>query len=251
MSTRLLQRPTNAQAGPDAVVAGWVESVAIYCRQRPDLGAGAGRRRGHRRSVAALRRDGQGPQLPGQLRRLRRAAALRRCADARRRPADPAGRRQRRQHGRCRRGAARARRHGIVDGGDARARLGPRLRVRRPERPAARRRHARRDGGVAHAGAAAPARRRAAHLRLRPDVGLRRDVHEPGGPAGAPRARPRGSPGSRARAIPAADEGARLRAARAGPGGRRAGDGDLRLPGAGRWACSSPCWRWRSIRSTS
>ena len=30
VSTRLLQRPTNAQAGPDAVVAGWVESVAIY-----------------------------------------------------------------------------------------------------------------------------------------------------------------------------------------------------------------------------
>ena len=30
VSTRLLQRPTNAQAGPDAVIAGWVESVAIY-----------------------------------------------------------------------------------------------------------------------------------------------------------------------------------------------------------------------------
>jgi len=30
VSTKLLQRPTNAQAGPDAVVAGWVESVAIY-----------------------------------------------------------------------------------------------------------------------------------------------------------------------------------------------------------------------------
>jgi glucokinase len=30
VSTRLLQRPTNAQLGPDAVIAGWVESVAIY-----------------------------------------------------------------------------------------------------------------------------------------------------------------------------------------------------------------------------
>jgi glucokinase len=30
VSTRLLQRPTNAHLGPDACIAGWVESVAIY-----------------------------------------------------------------------------------------------------------------------------------------------------------------------------------------------------------------------------
>jgi glucokinase len=33
VSTRLLQRPTNAQLGPDAVVRGWVESVGIYLEQ--------------------------------------------------------------------------------------------------------------------------------------------------------------------------------------------------------------------------
>jgi glucokinase len=33
VSTRLLQRPTNAHLGPDAVVRGWVESVGIYLEQ--------------------------------------------------------------------------------------------------------------------------------------------------------------------------------------------------------------------------
>jgi glucokinase len=33
VSTRLLQRPTNADQGPDAVVRGWVESVGIYLQQ--------------------------------------------------------------------------------------------------------------------------------------------------------------------------------------------------------------------------
>ena len=37
VSTRLLQRPTSAEAGPDAVVAGWAASIADYL-QANDLG---------------------------------------------------------------------------------------------------------------------------------------------------------------------------------------------------------------------
>jgi glucokinase len=39
VSTRLLQRPTNAEAGPDAVVAGWAEAIADYLAAN-DLGWG-------------------------------------------------------------------------------------------------------------------------------------------------------------------------------------------------------------------
>ena len=33
ISTSLLQRPTNAHLGPEAVVRGWVESITIYLEQ--------------------------------------------------------------------------------------------------------------------------------------------------------------------------------------------------------------------------
>jgi glucokinase len=33
VSTRLLQRPTNAREGPDAVVHGWVEAITSYLRE--------------------------------------------------------------------------------------------------------------------------------------------------------------------------------------------------------------------------
>jgi glucokinase len=33
VSTRLLQRPTNAQAGPDALMRGWVDAVGIYLEE--------------------------------------------------------------------------------------------------------------------------------------------------------------------------------------------------------------------------
>ena len=90
----------------------------------------------------------------------------------------PAHRRQRRQHGRRGRGAARAR-----------PRRARRVLMLAPgsglgcafvdeQGAAARRRHPRGHGGGAHARAAAPARRQAVPLRLRPDLGLRRGLHD-------------------------------------------------------------------------
>jgi glucokinase len=65
ISTELLQRPTNAQLGPEAVVRGWVESIGIYLERSGLEWAGvqgvAVAIPGPRRSYGVLER---GPNLP-------------------------------------------------------------------------------------------------------------------------------------------------------------------------------------------
>src|SRR5262245_21769312 len=65
VSTNLLQRPTNASLGPEAVVYGWVEAIAAYLEQNGltwDQVQGVGVAiPGPRRSYGVLER---GPNLP-------------------------------------------------------------------------------------------------------------------------------------------------------------------------------------------
>src|SRR5690606_35887559 len=65
VSTSLLQRPTNAHLGPEAVVRGWVESITLYLEQNEltwDQVQGVGVAiPGPRRSYGVLER---GPNLP-------------------------------------------------------------------------------------------------------------------------------------------------------------------------------------------
>ena len=250
VSTRLLQRPTGSEHGPYVTVARWVDAIDEYLEgQRPLLEPG---RRGRTRDSGAI------PALRGSstIRRTcrRRSSAsmstpptCRRCPSA---PAWPSrwssgttatwagspklSGRAATAPGRC----------------DARARLGPGLRLYRPQRAAARRRHDFRHGGGAHAGAAAPARRRALSLRMRADVGVRRGLHDARGLAlpaggGAKRypdhelARSGGDAKHRSMALrglaqqndPLALESSTSRHAHSG--------------------CTSPRWRWRSIQPSS
>ena len=232
VSTKLLQRPTNAVQGRDAVVAGWIEAIGEYLAQNSlELGAGQQRRPRDPRPVPALRRAGPLGEHAGQLRGLGLQQRLQPGAGEEGRPRDAAGGGQRRRLRRRRRGAARAR-NGHGRRADARARFGPRHRVHRRARVAAAGRHAGGDGDRAHAGGAAPAGREAVHVRLRPDLGLRRAVHDARRPA---------LPARREAAVvsrpPAGDgdgdaEGEGAGAARAGAEGRRAGRRAVRLPGA-------------------
>src|SRR5919204_2948920 len=65
VSTKLLQRPTNASLGPEAVIAGWVEAISAYLEQNGlawDQVQGVGVAiPGPRRSYGVLER---GPNLP-------------------------------------------------------------------------------------------------------------------------------------------------------------------------------------------
>ena len=183
VSTQLLQRPTGSAGRPAGRRHSWVERDRRLPRaERPRLGPGRRRRTGDPGSVPALRGVRQVAQPAGELRRLRRAHRLRGGPGRARRPAVPLVVGNDGNMG----GVAEAQRvrgNGDRDGADARARLGPGLRLRRRQRPAARRRHPRGHGGGAHAGAAAPARRQAVPLRLRPDLGLRRGLHDAVRPA--------------------------------------------------------------------
>ena len=114
--------------------------------------------------------------------------------------------------------------------GDAGARLGARLGVHRRARVASVGRHAGRHGDGAHGGAAAPAGRQAVQVRLRPQLGLRRALHDAGRPA-----------------LPARGE-----AGRAIPTIRWVGRPTRRR--RRRWRCAawpSPATRWRWSCSTS
>ena len=72
VSTRLLQRATNAGAGPGAVVHSWVEAITDYLEpERADMGSGAWRRPGDSGAVPALRRPRPLGQSAGGIHRLR------------------------------------------------------------------------------------------------------------------------------------------------------------------------------------
>ena len=251
ISTKLHQRPTNAQQGRDAVVAGWIDAIGEYLAQNGlALGAGEQRRTRDPRTLPALRRARPFGQHARQLRGLGLLQRLQPGAGQEGRPRDAARRRQRRRVRRRRRGAARARRRDRRRA-DAGARLGPGHGVHRRARPAAAGRHAGGHGDRAHAGGAAPAGREAVPVRLRPHLGLRRAVHDARGPplpAGREAARP---PRPSARDVDADAEGEGAGAAR--PGAERA----TRWPSScsifrrARWGCTSPTWCWRWIPSSS
>ena len=182
VSTRLLQRPTNSEAGPAATVATWVEAIADYLTDN-GLAMGSAPRGRPRdpRSVRAVRRLRPLAEPASQLRRVRRAHRLsgRRCSSA------PAARSRSSSATTAtwaawrKRSACAARRDATVLMLAPGSGLGCAL--HRSARPAARRRHALRHGGRPHARAAAPAERRAVPVRMRPHVGLRRGLHDAGG----------------------------------------------------------------------
>ena len=231
VSTKLLQRPTNSQEGPEAVVRSWVDAACDFLEQH---GLGwdqvRGAWAGDPRTVPALRGARQVAQPAGELRRVRRPQRLRQRPRRARGPADPARRRQRRQPRGRGRGPARPGqrpRHRA----HARAGLGPRLRLRRRPRPGSRRRYPRGHGGRPHPAAAAPAGCQALSLRLRPDLGLRRGLHDPLRPPLPAGRTPGEGPRPRACEVRQAHERARLRTPRPRPEGGPAGARHLRLPG--------------------
>ena len=181
VSTKLLQRSTNSQAGRDAVVAGWIQAVTEYLAQNePHLESGQQRRAGH----------------PGALPALRRARPARPTC----RPASRAGtstpttatRWPSRPGARCRwssattaRSAASAKRSGCAaPGAGGVLMLAPGSGLGSAyidiARAAAAGGHPGRDGDGAHGGAAAPARGEALPVRLRSNLGLRRALHHAG-----------------------------------------------------------------------
>ena len=192
ISTTLLQRSTDSQQGPDAVVRGWVAAIVDYLVQNKldwDQVRGVGLATpGPFRRYGVLDRSANLPDsFAGFDVHTAYSVAL---AEQARRPV-AADCRKRRRYGRRGRGAARTRRR-LRNCGYACPGLGPGLRVHRPSWSAARGRYPGRDGRRAHAGRAARARRQAVSMRLRPDLGLHRGVHHtlrPAVPAGR-KARP-------------------------------------------------------------
>ena len=228
--------------------------ITEYLRAEPaDLGPGRGRRPVDSRTVPALRRLRQVSESAGKLRRIRRAHRVQQRA-VRARPA-----------GRCRSssattatigGVAEAQR---VRGGGSQATvmmlapgIGTGVRVHRPPWPAARRRHAGRHGGGAHARAAASARREGLPMRLRRELGLRRGLHDALGPAVSAGREARAA--SRARAGRARRSSTKQRAF-ALRGLAQKGDAlaarDLRFSGERAGAARRRRWPWRSTRSSS
>ena len=252
VSTRLLQRPTNVREGPDAVVRGWVEGDhRLPGAERPE--------RGTRCAASAWRSPARSSATacwtarPTCRRRFTGFDVHTAYSNA---LAERAGRAVPLIVGNDGNfgGVAEAqqvRGSGTGTRADARPRLRPGLRLHRPRRPAAGRRHPGGHGGRPHAGAAAPAGRPGLPVRLRPDLGLRRGLHHPVRPA-APAGR------QRCRSTPTTSWPARRcpRRSRRWPCAawpRRA----TRWPSKsstsrpGRWGCTSPTWRWPSTRSSS
>ncbi len=232
VSTKLLQRPTNSAHGPEAMVAGWIAAASDYLTQNDltwdDVGGVGLAIPGPYQRYGVF---GKSPNLPetfigfdvhtsyaGALaERAGRAIPLVVGNDGNMGGVAEAQRV---------RGAGTGTMLMLAPG------LGTRVRVRRRARAAARRRHAVGDGSRAHARPAAPARHEALSVRLRPDMGLRRGLHDD--------FRASLSAGRKAEHLSessARDLGRRHEAAGAVAAGTRAeersaGARDLRLPGA-------------------
>ena len=179
VSTKLLQRPTNAQNGRDAVIAGWIAGMGEFLAQNrlqwPQVrGVGSG----DSRAVSAVRRAGQIAEPAGGLQRLGCAQRLQRGADPASRATGETDHEQRRPLRRRGRGADCTRRPQAVSA-DADARLRPGQRVCGRKWPAAHRSDADRHGNRPHGRAAASVRPRrpAVPMRLREKLGLRGSLY--------------------------------------------------------------------------
>ena len=240
-------RPTRQ--GREAVVRGWVEAIGEYLGQNELKWEQVG---------------GVGLAIPGPFqrtacstarricRRISRASTYTRLSSAPDRASGAgraAGDRQRRRPGRRGRGAAGARQRS-GDGGDAGGRLRTRLRLHRPRWTAPGRRHPRRHGGRPHARAVA----------LTGTFGLIRAVAAGPGAASrftrlspdCPTCWPTGWP------ITPTTAGSLVASTRKRVlvlrGLAQKGDSlavELFDFQARRWDCTSPTWRWPSIRNSS
>ena len=248
ITTTLLQRSTDAQQGPDAVVRGWVAAIVDYLVQNNldwDQVRGSAATPGPFRRYGVLDRSAN---LPVSF------AGFDVHATAERRPgraSQAAGSgdcRKRRRYGRCGRGAARTRGDGLGTVVLLAPGSGLGAYIDRHGLPLAGDTLAGMEGG--HMPAAARARRQAVSVRLWAHLGLHRGVHHAVRPAllAGRKTRPTPRPRMAHSALSMRERALALRGL-AQQGDQPAGEIFDFRPAP--WGSMLRTWRWRSIRSSS